>query len=382
AQVGLQNEVARLQSELRQTNEQLRRSRELAALGQMAAGIAHEIRNPLGCIRLYSALLRDDLEELPESKSIVERIDRAALDMDAIVGDVLAFAREIKVKPTPVPAATVVAQALEGCAALIKQSNIDIDTEATENELAEVELLVDPALINQVVTNLIRNAIEAMDGKGRLEIQLGCALRARDESPPIRVESHQWNAARSDGMAASLKTAKDAAADDEASMVSCPIDRELPKRAPMGRANERFISLSIIDSGPGIEPEVLERVFNPFFTTRAHGTGLGLAIAHRIADAHHAVIELSNRPQQGGLDATLHLPIADPGIMLRVAPGSDATETKSLPGSSSKRNSKASLDAGTPVRRRATKKSTPRRTASSRAGKKSAGMSAVDATGI
>jgi len=128
--------------------------------------------------------------------------------------------------------------------------------------LAGVPLPVDPMLINQVLTNLMRNAIEAMNGTGCLQVQLMATSRPSPEADPVEVDH--------------------------------PHESE-------------FIAISIIDEGPGIAPEVLERVFNPFFTTRPHGTGLGLAIAHRIADAHEGVIELRNRTE-GGLQATLHLP--------------------------------------------------------------------------
>src|SRR5438874_11415481 len=93
----LRLEVARLQDELRQANEQLERSRRLAALGQMAAGIAHEVRNPLGSIRLYASLLEQDLGDRPAEKEIAGKIAAAVQGLDGVVGDVLNFSRELKV---------------------------------------------------------------------------------------------------------------------------------------------------------------------------------------------------------------------------------------------------------------------------------------------
>jgi signal transduction histidine kinase len=95
----LQREVAGLKRELREANEQLSRSRRLAALGEMAAGIAHEVRNPLSSIRLYARMLEQDLADRPDQRSIAGRIGAAVHGLDAVVGDVLNFARELRVRP-------------------------------------------------------------------------------------------------------------------------------------------------------------------------------------------------------------------------------------------------------------------------------------------
>jgi len=117
-QTMLQAEVRRLKVELRETNEQLRRSRELAALGQMAAGIAHEIRNPLGSIRLYASMLVEDLIELPESQQIATRIEQAVRDLDSVVGDVLLFSREIHASLVPCSPYDLIDHAVASCHAL------------------------------------------------------------------------------------------------------------------------------------------------------------------------------------------------------------------------------------------------------------------------
>src|SRR5262249_42196179 len=93
----LKREVVRLQGELRDANEQLQRSRRLAALGEMAAGIAHEVRNPLGSIRLYARMLEHDLVDRPQERSVATKIAAAVHGLDGVVGDVLSFAREARV---------------------------------------------------------------------------------------------------------------------------------------------------------------------------------------------------------------------------------------------------------------------------------------------
>ena len=223
--------VERLQSELAEANERLRRSRSLAALGEMAAGIAHEIRNPLGAIALNAELLKDDVADRPEAAASVDKIRRAAERLDRIVGDVLSFARDTRVNAAPTSAREILEMALCDCEAVLAKEGVvarcDID--------GACALSADTALVAQAVANLVRNAVEAMRGSPKREL----VLSARE---------------------ARLRTADG--------------------------ARRGFIVIAVEDSGPGIPADARERIFNPFFTTREEGTGLGLAIVHRIVDAH------------------------------------------------------------------------------------------------
>src|SRR6185295_5586605 len=92
----LREQVSRLQAELSEANAQVERSKRLAALGEMAAGIAHEVRNPLGSIRLYARMLEQDLADRPAERSIATKIASAVGGLDGVVGDVLSFARDAK----------------------------------------------------------------------------------------------------------------------------------------------------------------------------------------------------------------------------------------------------------------------------------------------
>ncbi|MCC6908926.1 MAG: hypothetical protein IT430_13365 [Phycisphaerales bacterium] len=256
----LQAEVRRLNHELHETNEQLRRSRQLAALGQMAAGIAHEIRNPLASIRLYASMLAEDLSDRPDSNRLAAQIARAVRDLDAVVGDVLNFARELKINPAAARVTSLLDQAIEACRGLLHDSRVEVRRNL-KNESRLPALHVDAAVLNQALVNLIRNAIEAMSGDGTLT--LSAALRA--DRPP-------------------------SAPDDDG-------------------AGDEWCILTIDDTGPGIPPEIVERIFNPFFTTRQSGTGLGLAIVHRIVDAHGGEITVG-RNGAGGASIALRLPTA------------------------------------------------------------------------
>ncbi|MCL4198559.1 MAG: hypothetical protein KJZ69_13820 [Phycisphaerales bacterium] len=255
----LQAEVSRLNRELRETNEQLRRSRQLAALGQMAAGIAHEVRNPLGSIRLYASLLVDDLADRPESIRLARQIARAVSDLDAVVGDVLNFAREITIRPAPLGVGAALDQAIESCRAMMHEARIVVRRNA-ESEATLPPLLADASLLNQALVNVIRNAVEAMSGEGTLTLY-------------------------------------------------AEVDPSEPPKDAGGVAAAPAILLKIDDTGPGIPEEISERIFNPFFTTRAAGTGLGLAIVHRIIDAHGGEIRIG-RAEGGGASIGLRLPTA------------------------------------------------------------------------
>ncbi len=238
-------EVSRLQNELSETKGRLRRAQELAALGEMAAGIAHEIRNPLGSIKLYASMLEQDLLDRPEEKATASKIARAVDRLNAVVGDVLTFSRELRPKLTHCSAHRLFEEAADSCASVARTLGITIDDAYLESPDRMIH--ADNALFHQALVNIIRNALEAAaDGSHR-------------DRPIVRL---------------SLK------------------DRSL---LTDDRRRSRMLAFRIVDSGPGIAPEVRDRIFNPFFTTRDAGTGLGLAIVHRILDAHDGRITIADR---------------------------------------------------------------------------------------
>lgn len=225
----LRAEVVRLQKELASTDAQLQRSRRLAALGEMAAGIAHEIRNPLGAIQLYAELVLQDLRDEATTDNTVEtagKIASAVKGLDAIVNDVLTFSREI----TPRSQWLDISEVFDRAIAAVSAPGVTIHRQAND-----LSVYADGMLINQVMVNLLRNAVEAAGPSGTITMS-----------------------ARSD-------------ADHDGQVI-----------------------LTVRDTGPGIDDEAIDRIFNPFFTTRNTGTGLGLAIVHRIIDAHNGAITVHN----------------------------------------------------------------------------------------
>jgi signal transduction histidine kinase len=227
----LRQEVARLKGDLAEANAQLRRSRSLAALGEMAAGIAHEIRNPLGSIQLYVQMLGEDLSNAPEQSRLCERIGRAVTGLDAIVRDVLLFARDMSVRCEETTAGELIDATLRSAEALLTPAGLEVNVDAPEN--GSCALHADRGLLTQALGNVVRNAVEAM---------------AEAESSPRRL------------------------------VVSAEKRRI---RCPGGRRAQRVI-IAVEDTGPGIPDDVVQRMFNPFFTTRETGTGLGLAIGARV----------------------------------------------------------------------------------------------------
>ncbi|HED54943.1 MAG TPA: hypothetical protein ENJ00_12200 [Phycisphaerales bacterium] len=233
-------EVVRLKSELRRANDELERSRRLAALGEMAAGIAHEVRNPLGSIGLYAEMLIADLEDRMDERELARKIHSAVHGLDAVVSDVLSFSRVLKVNPSELDAEAVFERAIKSCSDVLggeKRVEVRITPE-------HPVLHADANLVHQALVNVIRNAADAMCETGDVRpkvLRLSCRAVAGDDPDP----------------AGSV--------------------------------------LVVSDTGPGVPPEVQQRMFNPFFTTRGVGTGLGLAIVHRIVDAHGGHIRVHNK---------------------------------------------------------------------------------------
>jgi signal transduction histidine kinase len=253
----LRAEVARLTRELGEANAQIERSRRLAALGEMAAGIAHEVRNPLGSIRLYARMLDQDLADRPAERSLANKIDNAARVMDGIVNDVLTFAREFRLRPAPIDARDLFDRVLESCCHDGVPNWRSVRVVREDRGAPEFE--ADPSLLQQALVNVVRNAFEAMaDVPGEHVLTLAAAAEE-------------------------------------------PGDGETPSG----------VRLTVRDTGPGIRPEVVERMFNPFFTTRNTGTGLGLAIVHRIVDAHAGRVSVTNNDGPGAT-VSLRLPLRTP----------------------------------------------------------------------
>ena len=223
--------------ELKEIQEKLIRAERLAAVGELAAQIAHEIRNPLGAISNSVGVLRRDLDLHGDDRRLLEVVDEESQRLEGIVADFLRFARPRPIQKTP----QQITEILDDLLLLVSQeptgSKIHIE-KRYEPDLPLVEL--DPAQTREALWNLLINAAEAMPDGGDLSVAVGRSKNGDD-----------------------------------------------------------FIEIVITDSGPGISKSEQEKIFQPFHTTKADGTGLGLAIVHRVVEAHAGETEVESEVGQG-----------------------------------------------------------------------------------
>ena len=209
---------------------QRERDRRLAALGEMAAVLAHEMRNPLASMKGHAQLLAETLGEGSRERAKADRVVQEAVRLERLSGDLLSFVQARKIqRGEAAPAAVLSRAALE-----VDPERCDLDIDA-----APTRWYFDATMIEQVLANLLRNALQASGNHGRVEA--GAA-----------VEGNQ-------------------------------------------------LVFTVRDFGPGIPPADAERIFEPFHTTRIHGTGLGLAVARQIVALHGGTLTTTNHPQGGAV---------------------------------------------------------------------------------
>jgi two-component system sensor histidine kinase PilS (NtrC family) len=234
-------------TEVHEMRERVRKADRLAAVGELSAGIAHELRNPLASISGSIEMLYHELALDGENKRLMELIMRESDRLDRIISDFLEFAR----LRTPRRVPSKLARCIDDVVTLVKQNTEKSDGVAikTNFDPALPDIWMDDEQMRQVFMNLAVNACEAMENGGTLEISAE-------------------------------------------------------------RTSEARVRIAFKDSGPGIEPEGLEKMFEPFFTTKDGGTGLGLAMANKIVTAHGGSIEFKNAER--GAVFTIVLPVNMP----------------------------------------------------------------------
>jgi signal transduction histidine kinase/putative methionine-R-sulfoxide reductase with GAF domain len=240
----MEEKIQKTTADLRKTESQLIRSEKLAALGQLAAGIAHEIRNPLTSINILIHSLRERLPSENSQQEDLKVIEEEIHRMNEIVDQFLRFAKPA----SPLLEKTDVLSIFEETLQLLRPQ-IEKQRIVVEKEFQALPMIqMDPEQMKQAMLNLLLNAIQAMPEGGQLTMK---GQNSKDG---------QW------------------------------------------------IHLSIEDSGMGISPEDIDKLFDPFFSTKERGIGLGLSITHRIIDQHHGKIEVENAPEKGTI-FTVWLPI-------------------------------------------------------------------------
>jgi len=223
-------------TEVRALHQEVERSRRLASVGRLAAGVAHEIRNPLSSIKGFATYFKQRYRDIPQDQQtadiMIQEVDR----LNRVVSQLLEFARPISISRKLTSIQDLVADSLKLIERQAQDRQITIDT---RNSAKIDEIHIDPDRINQVLLNLYLNAIEATEPGGKLQIEIFDS----DEN---------------------------------------------------GKLNIR-----VADTGRGIAEKDLPKIFDPYFTTKSSGTGLGLAIAHNIVEAMGGGIEVKSRPGKG-----------------------------------------------------------------------------------
>lgn len=230
-------ELEAANEELRATQEQLIRSEKLAAIGQLAGGVGHELRNPLGAIKNAVYYIRGKISksELPAKDprllQFLDIMDSEINVSNKIINDLLGFSRIGRPAVSPARIKTVVEDALSS---LTIPENVEI-VNKLDTELPEIA--IDTDQIRQVVMNIAANAVQAMPEGGKLTID--------------------------------------------------------------ARKRDRYLELAISDTGHGMEAQVIPKIFDPLFTTKAKGIGLGLAVCKSIVERHEGIIEVQSRVGEG-----------------------------------------------------------------------------------
>ena len=244
-------EVAEMLAEtnrrLEQAQAEARRSERLAALGQLSAGLAHEIRNPLGVIKGSAEMLTQKLADAnPLATELAGYISTETNRLSALVSRFLDFARPLHADLTPSDISAVLDRALNDVAQFWKGPPVRVEKEYQAN-LPSVEM--DEGLCEQAFVNIVQNAYDAMSSNG------GGALR---------------------------------------------VTASAVRRSTRERENVNGVEVRIADSGPGIPLELREQIFNPFVTTKKSGVGLGLSIVSKIVDGHHGSVRIEDTSNGSG----------------------------------------------------------------------------------
>jgi two-component system sensor histidine kinase HydH len=233
-------------TEIKQLEEKVKRSEKLAAIGELAAGVAHEIRNPLSSIRGFAQFFEHSLKDRPKeqeyARTMVAEVDR----INRVVTDLLTFARPMPAKLAPTDVTELVEHAVRLVQADAQSRRVSVKIKISDLS----KLPLDENQMTQALLNLLLNALQAVSPEGHVEI--GAELDASDAVLLFWVE----------------------------------------------------------DDGPGISKDKLEKIFEPFFTTREKGTGLGLSIVHKIVENHSGEITVSCPPagKSRGCRFTVRIP--------------------------------------------------------------------------
>lgn len=222
-------------TEVRRLQQEVTRNRRLASLGSIAAGVAHEIRNPLSSLKGFATYFRERFRENPTDRETAEVMISEVDRLNRVINQLLEFARPLTMTLVPSSLQSLIRHVLKTVEGQARDRGVAIETDLPP-EIGDIP--IDADRISQVLMNLALNAIAAMETGGTLRVALA-------------------------------------------------------------RQDNRSIRISITDTGAGIRKEDLPRVFDPYFTTKPAGTGLGLPIVEKIVEAHGGKVLLASEPGEG-----------------------------------------------------------------------------------
>ncbi|MDF7806532.1 ATP-binding protein [Pontiellaceae bacterium B12219] len=250
-------------TEFKSLEEQVRRTDQLSSVGTLAAGMAHEIKNPLVTIKTFTQLLpkryADDDFRNDFASLVAHEVDR----IDGIVNELLSFSKPAQPHLIPMNVQETIDQALKLIHEQLAQKNIQLQNKCRAEH---TEIFGDAKLLSQALINLNLNAIESIAESGTITVgTLNCTHRfANGDSPEKAI-------------------------------------------------TRKCIRIQISDTGKGIERENLQKIFDPFYTNKSEGTGMGLSVAHGIITEHHGVIEVESQPGRG-TSFYLYIPLLEHGV--------------------------------------------------------------------
>ncbi|MFP4014282.1 MAG: two-component system sensor histidine kinase NtrB [Chitinispirillaceae bacterium] len=228
-------------SRFKALEKEMQQTRTMAALGEMSATVAHEIRNPLGAMGMWAGLLERDLEPDDSRKKTLGKITEGLSKLNKIVSNLLVYTRPLTAEFRKVRLCDLLEETVDFAQIEIERLGRDITVEKDLLLGKEQFVLADPEKVSQAVMNVCLNAVQAMDNGGTL------AVRFEKES----------------------------------------------------KKGSRYLSFTIRDTGSGIDEDILAKIYDPFFTTKENGTGLGLAIVKKIIESHSGFIDIKSEVGTG-----------------------------------------------------------------------------------